>query len=50
MPLKALYNFFQNKGLVNKVSKALLAKARYKARETAREEGYKQMFDIQERV
>jgi len=43
---KALYNFFQNKGLVNKVSKALLAKAGCKARE----ERFNCIFDIQERV
>jgi len=50
MPPKALYNFFRNKGPVNKVSKALLAKAGCKAREAAREERYEWMFDMQERV
>ena len=50
MPPKALYNFFRNKGPVNKVSKAPLAKAGRKAREAAREERYERMFDMQERV
>jgi hypothetical protein len=47
---KALYNFFKNKSLVNKVFKALLAKARHKAKEAVKEERYKCIFNIQERV
>jgi hypothetical protein len=50
MPPEALYNFFRNKGLVNKVSKAPLAKAGREAREAAREERYDWIFDMQERV
>jgi hypothetical protein len=47
MPPEALYNFFQNKGLVNEVSKAPLAKAGREAREAAREERYDWIFDMQ---
>jgi hypothetical protein len=43
---KALYNFFWNKGLVNEVSKAPLAKARRKVREAVREERYNWIFNM----
>jgi hypothetical protein len=47
---KALYNFFWNKGLVNKVSKALLAKVGREARKAAKEERFDCIFNMQERV
>jgi hypothetical protein len=50
MPPEALYNFFRNKGPVNEVSKAPLAKARREAREAAREERIDRLFEMQERA
>jgi hypothetical protein len=49
MPTEALYNFFRNKGSVNEVAKAPLAKASREAREAAREERMDRLFEMQER-